>query len=156
MLAFFTLTFTYFFNVSFRYSVTLKCLRFTCWYVFEFLYLHIGFPRWCSGKKSACQCKRPRRCRFNPWVGKISWSRKWQPTPVFLPGESYGQKSLVGYRLGSQRVRRNWSDLPCTHLSRGEPWVLYHIDFRSTRMDFLLTYWDAAFPMDLYNKPADN
>ena len=35
--------------------------------------------------------------RFDPWVGMIRWSRKWQPTPVFLPGESHGQRSLVGY-----------------------------------------------------------
>ena len=34
---------------------------------------------------------------MNPWVGKIPWRRKWQPTPVFLPGESHGQRSLVGY-----------------------------------------------------------
>ena len=34
---------------------------------------------------------------FNPWIGKISWRREWQPTPVFLPGEFHGQKSLVGY-----------------------------------------------------------
>ena len=34
---------------------------------------------------------------FNPWIGKICWRRKWQPTPVFLPGKSHGQKSLVGY-----------------------------------------------------------
>ena len=37
------------------------------------------------------------RHEFNPWVGKISWSRKWQPIPVFLPGKFHGQKSLVGY-----------------------------------------------------------
>ena len=35
--------------------------------------------------------------RFDPWVGKIPWRRKWQPTPVFLPGESHGERSLVGY-----------------------------------------------------------
>ena len=35
---------------------------------------------------------------FNPWVGKVPWRRKWQPTPVFLPGESHGQRSLVDYR----------------------------------------------------------
>ena len=46
------------------------------------------------GKESACQC---RRHWFDPWVMKIPWKRKWQPTPVFLPGKSYGQKSLVGY-----------------------------------------------------------
>jgi len=53
--------------------------------------------RWLSGKESACQCRRHRRHRFNPWVRKISWRRKWQPTPVFLPGKSHGQRSLVGY-----------------------------------------------------------
>ena len=39
------------------------------------------------------ECGRP---RFNPWVRKISWRRKWQPTPVFLPGKSHGQRSQVG------------------------------------------------------------
>ena len=41
-------------------------------------------PRGLSGKESACQCGRSKRCRLDPWVGKISWSRKWQPTPLFL------------------------------------------------------------------------
>ena len=45
---------------------------------------------------SACQCKRCKRCGFDPWVGTIPWRRKWQLTPVFLPGESHGQRSLVG------------------------------------------------------------
>ena len=46
---------------------------------------------------------------LDPWVGKIPWRRKWQPTPVFLPGESYGQRSLVGYSqpIESQRVGFN-------------------------------------------------
>ena len=48
-------------------------------------------------KESACQCRRHRRLRFDPWAVKVPWSRKWQPTPVFLPGESHGQRSLVGY-----------------------------------------------------------
>ena len=51
-------------------------------------------PWWLSGKDSACQC---RRHGFNPWVRKIPWSRKWQPTAVFLPGKSHSQSSLVGY-----------------------------------------------------------
>ena len=38
-----------------------------------------------------------RRCVFDPWVGKVPWRKKWQPTPVFLPGKFHGQKSLVGY-----------------------------------------------------------
>ena len=45
-------------------------------------------------KNSACQC---RRCRFDPWVGKISWRRAQQPTRVFLPGEFHGQRSLASY-----------------------------------------------------------
>ena len=56
-----------------------------------------GFLGGTNGKEPACQCKRCRRCGFNPWVRKISWGRKWQPTPVFLPGESCGQRSLAGY-----------------------------------------------------------
>ena len=44
---------------------------------------------------SACQCRRLKRHRFNPWVRKIPWRRKWQPTPVFWPGESHGQRSLM-------------------------------------------------------------
>ena len=45
-------------------------------------------------KKSSWQY---RRCWFEPWAGKIPWRRKWQPIPVFLPGKSQGQSSLVGY-----------------------------------------------------------
>ena len=49
------------------------------------------------GEKPACQRRRHKRCRFDPRVRKIPWRRAWQHTPVFLPGESHGQRSLVGY-----------------------------------------------------------
>ena len=49
---------------------------------------------WLSGKESACQC---RRCGFNPWVRKMPWRKKWQPTPVFLPRKPHGEKNLAGY-----------------------------------------------------------
>ena len=52
-------------------------------------------PGGADGKASCLQCGRP---GFNPWVGKILWRRKWQPTPVLLPGKSHGRRSLVGYR----------------------------------------------------------
>ena len=58
-----------------------------------------GHPRWLRDKGSTCQC---RRCGFNPWVGKIPWRRKWQPTPELLPGKSQGQGRLVGYSPFSQ------------------------------------------------------
>ena len=61
---------------------------------------------WLSGKGSACQC---RRCRFNPWVRKIPWRRKWQPTPVFLPGKSHGQRSPTGYSpWGCKELDTTW------------------------------------------------
>ena len=50
-----------------------------------------------KNKKPTCQRRRPKRFRFDPWVRKIPWKRAWQPTPVFLPGESHGQRSLTGY-----------------------------------------------------------
>ena len=54
----------------------------------------LGFPGNSDGKEFFQECRRP---RFDPWVGKIPWRMEWQPTPVFLPGESHGQRSLVGY-----------------------------------------------------------
>ena len=56
-------------------------------------YEEVG-PQWLSCKEPACQCMRH---GYDLWVGKIPWRREWQPTPVFLPGKSHGQRSLVGY-----------------------------------------------------------
>ena len=69
------------------------------WVCFVICKLHVhktglGLPWWLSGKESTCQC---RRCRFSPWSRKIPCRREWQPTLVFLPGKSHGQRSLVGY-----------------------------------------------------------
>ena len=62
----------------------------------------MGLPWWLSGKEPAWQC------RFDPWVGKIPWRRKWLPTPVFLPGKSHGQRGLGGPQsMGSRRVRHD-------------------------------------------------
>ena len=50
-----------------------------------------------SGKESVCQIRIVKRYRFSPWIRKSPWRRKWQPTPVFLPGELHGERRLVGY-----------------------------------------------------------
>ena len=50
-----------------------------------------------SGKEPIWQCRRLKKRGFGPRVGKICWRRVWQPTIVFLPGDSHGQRSLVGY-----------------------------------------------------------
>ena len=70
------------------------------------------FRRWLSGKELACHC---RRSKFDPWVGKISWRRAWQPTPVFLPGESHGQRSLVGYTIHGSRKELDTTEWWRTH-----------------------------------------
>ena len=57
--------------------------------------------------KNRLQCQSCQRCRFPPWVRKIRWRRAWQPTLVFLPRESHGQRSLAGYSpLGCKELDR--------------------------------------------------
>ena len=76
----------------------------------------LGLPRWLSGKEPACECKRR---GFDPWVGKIPWRRKWQLTPVFLPGKSHGQRSLAGY---SPRGRKRVGHASVTKQQEEEIW----------------------------------
>ena len=70
-------------------------------------------PRWLSGKESTCQCRRCRRHGFSPLVGKLPWSRKWQPTPVFLPEKFHGQRSTV------------------YGVAKSQTWLSMHTDTRS-------------------------
>ena len=63
----------------------------------SYLFYIWGFPGGTSGKEPACQCSRPKRLEFYPWVGRIPWRRAWQPIPMFLVGASHGQTVLVGY-----------------------------------------------------------
>ena len=58
---------------------------------------YLGFPGSPSGKEPVCLCRRHERHGFDPWVQKIPWRRKWQPTPVVLPGEPHRQRSLEDY-----------------------------------------------------------
>ena len=68
-----------------------------------------SFPDGSADKESLLQCRRHRRHRFDPWVGKIPWRRKWQPTLVFLPGKSHGQRSLTGYRFNPECIFATYS-----------------------------------------------
>ena len=65
-----------------------------------------NLPVW---QEKAYQCKRH---GFDPWVRKIPWRGKWQPTPVFLPEKSHGQRSLVGYIHGVTRVGHDLATKP--------------------------------------------
>ena len=76
-------------------------------FIFPFYFFFLTQPpSWTNGesflvaqqKRICLQCRSSRRRQgFDPWVGKIPWRRKWQPTPVFLPGESHGWRNLAGY-----------------------------------------------------------
>ena len=81
-------------------------------------HLNKGLPWWFSGKESACNAGD---IGSIPWVGKIPWRRKWQPTPVFLPGEFHGQRSLMGY---SPRGRKESDMTEQLHLLTLTPLVL--------------------------------
>ena len=74
-------------------------------------FFYDGLPWWFRGRESACRC---RRCRLDSWVGKIPWRRKWQPTLVFLPEKSHGQRSLVGYRQQGHKSQIRLSDWTTT------------------------------------------
>ena len=76
-----------------------------------------SLPRGHSGTESACQCKRHGRCSFDSWVGRIPWSRKWQPAPVVLLGASYGQRGLAGHRARVPRRRTRPSGQACARAS---------------------------------------
>ena len=80
-------------------------------------FTYMGFPTWLSSKESACQYSRHRRHEFSPWIKKIPWRRQCQPTPVFLPGKSHGQRGLVGYRAWGHKSQ-TWLTLRSTHATR--------------------------------------
>ena len=92
--------------IHFRFIFRMPTSRGCDWYM--------GLPQWLISKECACQC---RRHGFDPWVRKIPWRRKWQPTPAFLPRKYHGQRSLVGNSPG---VTNSWTRLSahtwaCTH-----------------------------------------
>ena len=92
------------------------------------LHLLLGFPGGAEVKSVCLQCGRS---GFDPWVRRIPWRRKWQPTPVFLLGESHGWRSLVGYsptgRKESDTTERlhlvTFSDLVTCYSAFGLSWL---------------------------------
>ena len=69
---------------------------------------------WLSGKESSCQCRRP---RFDCWIRKMSWRRKWQLIPVFLPGESMDKGAWWATVQGVSKSQTRLSNWACTHIS---------------------------------------
>ena len=83
-------------------------------YNYYYLVLIMGLPGGLAGKEPTYQCKSCKRHKFSPWVGKIPWRRKWQPTLVFLPGKFHGQRRLVSYSLWGRKESDINEDM-CVH-----------------------------------------
>ena len=96
---------------------------------------YMGFPRWPSRWTTWLRC---RRHGLNPWVGKIPWSKAWQPTPVFLLGESHGQRSLADYS--------SWSLIELDTTEATETLSLF-----SSFMLFLLCLLNRSLPSHLWS-----
>ena len=97
--------------------------RFTGESVLVRITLVLLLPWWLSWKRIPLQCRKCKRCRYNPWVGKIPWRRKWQLTPIFLPGKSHGQRSLEGYSVWGCKesyTTERLSNWPTTNTTRSE------------------------------------
>ena len=86
-----------------------------------------GLPWWLSGKESACVAGDAGDMGSDPWVGKICWRRKWQPTSVFLPGRPQS--------MWSQRIGHNWACMPVCRKSR---WLIISCTTCPGKLSFLL------------------
>ena len=107
-----------------------------------------------GGKYSSCQC---RRLGFNYWSGKIPWSRKGQPTPVFLPGKSYEQRSLAGHSPWGQKESDMTERLSThththTHTQCSERFKIAHVHMVNTSKSGLEPL--TIVPKSLYKPSA--
>ena len=107
------------------------CGIYVCMCVCVYIYIYICFLVGASGREPICQCRRHKRLRFNPWVRKIPWGIAWQPTPVFLLGESSWTKETGGLQsIKLQRVRRNLAHTHAythTHTHTHTPYLLHSL-----------------------------
>ena len=86
-----------------------------------------GLPRWHNAKESACQCRRYKRMQFQSLGQEDPLEKEWQPTPVFLLGQSHGLRSLAGYSPQGCVLRHNWG-----HASSNQEILLVICPFPST------------------------
>ena len=93
-----------------------------------------GLPWWLRWLRICLQCRRP---GFDPWVGKIPWRRAWQPTPVFLPRKSHGQRSPVGYSPWDHKESDILSKVH-THTHTHTLRHRWHVLFDSSILEFIL------------------
>ena len=108
---------------------------------------------WLGGKESACQCRRP---GFDPWVRKIPWRRKWQPTPVFLPGnlieEPGGLQSMWSHDLATTQQQG-------LHICQEVEWFLVQLSWVTCFSDGVNSYLEPLlghFSFPYNSKPRNH
>ena len=110
-----------------------------------YMVLHkLDFPGSASDKESPCQCRRWKTWGLDLWAGKIPWRRAWQPSPVSLPGESHGQRSLEGYSPWSRKESDTTERLTYTHTHT-------HIHTKSYYLILILVVGGCAARQDPFN-----
>ena len=119
------------------------CFSFIFILSFNPTFASLWLSRWLSYKEYSCQRRRNRRHEFDPFVGKISWKRKWQPPPVFLPG----QRSLLGYSPGDHKE----SDITELLSTRTHAWCCPLITTERSWAD--LAVWFGSY--DLHINPHE-
>ena len=91
-----------------------KCALHNSWHKIQIGHPLNELPWWFGSVESACNAGDAGDHGFNFRIRKKTWKRAWQASPVFLPGESHGQRTLVGYNPWGLRVGQDWSDWVCT------------------------------------------
>ena len=103
-----------------------------------------SFPGGSNGKTVCLQCWRP---RFNPWVGKIPWRRKRQPTPVLLPGKFHGWRNLIGYSSWGCKEQTRLSDFASLPLAPpGKSLVLWPLPTSLPTLPFTIAFSPQICP----------
>ena len=101
------------------------------------IYVPFGLPWWLRWWSVCLQWGRP---GFDPWVGKISWRRKWQPTPVLLPGKFHGRRNLVGYSPWGRSESDTTERLQCWKIGVSGNKILWNSEINF----FLLPWWSSG------------
>ena len=95
----------------------------------------MGFPSGTRGRESACQCRRCKRLGFSPWVGNILWRKAWQPTPVFLPGESPWTEELGELQsMQLQSIGHFWATITFHFFFFNSQKLYWYLSFMSNLM----------------------
>ena len=97
-------------------------------------------------------CRRLRRRWFNSWISEIPWRRAWQPTPIFLPGESHGQRSLAGYRGCKESNMTEVTEHACIAVWQccdGFRWTVKGLSHAYTRVPGLETPLPSRLPHNI-------